>query len=64
MYRQDMALNKLQQLVCHKTQPTNQPYLFKLSSNASTLCYKGLTSSFNDYDDNKRIQLKQKSENC
>ena len=25
MYQQDMALNNLQGLICHKTQPTNQP---------------------------------------
>ena len=25
MYKQDWALNNLQGLICHKTQPTNQP---------------------------------------
>ena len=25
MYKQDLALNNLQGLICHKTQPTNQP---------------------------------------
>ena len=27
MYDQDLALNKLQGLICHRTQPTYQPYL-------------------------------------
>ena len=25
MYKQDLALNNLQVLICHKTKPTNQP---------------------------------------
>ena len=25
MYKQDLALNNLQWLICHKNQPTNQP---------------------------------------
>ena len=25
MYEQDLALNNLQGLICHKNQPTNQP---------------------------------------
>ena len=25
MHKQDLALNNLQRLICHKTQPTNQP---------------------------------------
>ena len=25
MYKQDLAINNLQGLVCHKNQPTNQP---------------------------------------
>ena len=24
MYKQDLALNNLQELICHKTKPTNQ----------------------------------------
>ena len=32
MYKQDLALNNLQGLICHKTQPINQD---------STLFYKG-----------------------
>ena len=29
MYKQDLALNKLQGLICHKTQPNHQPYTAK-----------------------------------
>ena len=25
MYEQELAINNLQELMCHKTQPTNQP---------------------------------------
>ena len=28
MYEQDLALNNVQELIYHKTQPTNQPTIF------------------------------------
>ena len=31
IYRQNLALNDLQRLICHKTQPTNQLELFSLT---------------------------------
>ena len=30
IYTQDLALNKLQGLICHKTQPTNQPIFYDI----------------------------------
>ena len=32
IYQQDLALNNLQGLICHKTQPTNQPTLHPVGS--------------------------------
>ena len=29
MYKQDLGLNNLQGLIYHKTQPTNQPFVYK-----------------------------------
>ena len=37
MYKQDLALNNLQGLICHKTQP-NQPY-FYFSQSADAVEY-------------------------
>ena len=28
IYKHDLVLNKLQELICEKMQPTNQPFLF------------------------------------
>ena len=33
MHKEDLALNNLQWLICHKTQPTNQPFPLHLKKN-------------------------------
>ena len=33
MYKQDLALNNLQRLICQKTQPTNQPTIWLCAKN-------------------------------
>ena len=37
MYKEDLALNNQQRLICHKTPPTNQPINYLLSSNISLI---------------------------
>ena len=36
MYKQDLALNNLQGLIYHKTQPNNQPDLFRTLTGTTT----------------------------
>ena len=51
MYKQDLALNKLQGLICNKTQPTNQP-----NSNKSQFVL--FVSFLASYSFNFRINIK------
>ena len=37
MYKQDLALDNQQGLICHKTQPTNKLYIFNMNMYTSQL---------------------------
>ena len=42
MYKQDLALNNLQELICHKTQPTN--FILYLNNLTNDTCTQKLKS--------------------
>ena len=51
IYKQDLALNNLQRLICHKTQPNNQPgerivaVLYLMIKNNSNFCFLSVKCS-------------------